>query len=280
MPALWSALLSVAIGALLVFASYGDPVLVAAAVVFVQYLLASGPGATDERGRHIPTPLFAAVVLGSITAVLITASPGTLTGARGSGDDGEVFVPGAADLSMLSGVGLGLVVGFFAAVFAQMLRRDDRRDLVRSLSHVVMILVVAVFAVGWIVAARESGGPGEVAIVAAAMAVALLAGLIPRPAEVRGGPAQILAGILMLLPVVAGSGAAIAASVYYDVNVSLPVAAVIGLLVAVFALVGRDVGSSLSQTLRHAGPRWGFTAAFPVALVAPLAFIVMQLHGR
>lgn len=275
MPALWSALLSTAIGGLIVFASYGDPVLVAAAVLFIQYLLASGPGATDERGRRIPTPRFTPVIAGSIAAVAVSARPDSLSGSTGAGEGVVVMV----DTGVLTGVPVGLAVGFFVAIVAQMFRRDGRRDLVRSLGHVVLILVVAVLAIGWIGAARTTPVAGVNAVVAGSMAIALVTAQIPRPREDSGTAGQILAGALALLPLLFAAGVAVAVGQYYEVPLSVPVAAMVGALVAVFSIVGRDVAAALSAPLRHAGPRWGFTGAFPVALVGPLAFIAGQLHG-
>lgn len=270
MSALWSALLSTAIAGLIVFASYGDAVLVAAAVLFIQYLLASGPQATDDQGKRIPTPRFTPVIAGSIAAVAVMVRPEAFRSQSGLADGVMVVDSGA-----FTGVPIGLAVGFLVAVVAQMARRDGRRDLVRSLAHVLLMLVVAVLAVGWIGAARTSG-VGENAFVAGAMVGALLTALIPRP-DGSGAAAQAARGLLGLAPVLVAAGVAGALGRFYDVSASFPVVLLIGALVGVFALIGREVAAAMSSTLRHAGPRWGFTGAFPVALVGPLAFIAAQL---
>lgn len=275
MSGLWSALLSAALGGLIVFASYGsvdEPILVAAAVLFLQYLIAAGPGATDDEGRRIPTPRFTPVLAGSLAAVAVSVRPDWVRS--------TTELDGAASpihhTGEFAGVPLGLAVGFFVAIGAQMLRRDGRRELVRSMAHVALLTGIAVLAVGWIGAARSTPQAAINAIAVGSMITALLLSQLPWPRR-TGAQGEALTVVAFLIPVVAAAGVAVAIGEYYAVGLEILMLIALGGLVAVFSLTARDVAIALCAPLRHSGPKWGFIGAFPVAVVGPLAFVASQL---
>ena len=160
-------------GLLVLAAGTGELWLVAAAVLVVQALIASGPAEPAVRRHRYAR--FVPVVLGALAATAVTAAPALLAGPDGS--------LAAADLRLasgvLAGVLVGVVVGLAAALFTQMLRRDDRADLVGCLSDVAAAVVVATLAAGWISAVRTAGDLEIVAIGAAGVAAVALLDAVP-----------------------------------------------------------------------------------------------------
>lgn len=275
MSAFASAVLTAVLAGVLALAAYADPILVGLAVLVVQYMLAAGPPATGDRGRRIPTPMFTTVLAAGLTALAVSLFPQALRGETGL-QSGRFSV---LDTGVFAGVQFGLVVAFFVGALAQMRRRDGRTQLTRSYAHTVTVALLAVLTVGWVGAAHDSIRPGVVALAAAAMAAGVLLWQIPRFETARRGLELAQSVLGALVPVAGGVVAAVIVSRYAEVPMGLLAVAVVGAMCALFAMIGHDVAEVMCSSIRHAGPRWGFVGALPVALVAPLAFVAGQLPG-
>ena len=168
--------LSVVLAAVLTLAvQTGVLILVAAVIVVVQGLLASAPAPADVRGRSIPTPRAAATMSAGLVSCIVALRPSLLLGADGS----SVGQDGLISTGVMAGILPGVAVGVFVALVAQMLRRDDRRELVLSTSSAISLALFASLASAWIGAARAASGPDVVTIAAVGLAASLLVWMIP-----------------------------------------------------------------------------------------------------
>jgi hypothetical protein len=197
---LGSTLLSLALAGVLVLAAHADLALMAAAVLLVQVLVAVAPPLTTSTGENVASPRFAPALVAGVVATALTFEPDLLDGAAGTSPD----VVGATDTGMLSGVLPGIVAAVFVALAAQMLRKDGRTHLVRSLGYAVLVSVVAAFTAGWLGTAQSLGDAEAVSVGAAGLAAGLVVWLLPLDRWLCVGLATV-AG--------AGGGAAVAAGV-------------------------------------------------------------------
>ncbi|CAN5218400.1 hypothetical protein BH09ACT10_BH09ACT10_22510 [soil metagenome] len=264
MPTFASTIVSIVLAAFLALAAYSDPLWVALVVVVIQLMIAYGPGATNERGRSIPTPRFVPAAVGGIVAVLITLHPAVLQGARGT----EASDVASIDSGIFVGLAVGVVVSLFLAIFAQMRRPAPRAHLVLSLSYAVLLSTFAGLAAGWVGASKSLAAENVVAVGAVAVAVALVIWLVPGPRWPVGALSMVGAGV---------------ASVVLATQVDLPTGNAVvfgtGLIVGLFAILGEVVARVLTEASTHTGKRWGFEGVLPLALAAPIVFVGSQLLG-
>ncbi len=269
MPSHLSAVFTAVLAAALTGVAYQFPDWVVLIVVLVQTSIALGPGANDDRGHSLRTPMFFSIVVGSVVSLVVSLFPEILVGAGGS----EVSEVGLIDTGVFSGVHLGLVAAFITAVISQMLRKDGRDNLTRTLAHAMLMSTLAVITVGWIGAASVPPPGGVVGMAASALALAVL---------IRDfGPSGSLRAqnITFAFAVIAGSLAAIVVGLAFAVPISWVAAMVLGALSGCLAIIGHQVADYSIKSLRHSGPRIGFAAAMPIALVGPVAFVASALPG-
>ena len=249
------ALLSVAFCAVLALTAHTGGLAVAAAMVVAQLLLAGSVFA----GQCVPGPRLAAVVVagGGLLACAATLRPDAVS-------TEDVAVQGT-----LAGLAPAAAAVIVASLLAQMLRRDGRGQLTRSLSATVTLGVLSVLLASWVAAAqglmRAQGlASAEVVIVAAAaVAVASVALSLP------GRPA--LAGVLAAL------GATAAATAVCLVLPGAPVwqfGVALGLTAGLLTIAGRLLGRAWSAVPAHRVP---IEALAPLALVGPVVVIANQL---
>ncbi|MET0931717.1 MAG: hypothetical protein ABWX74_19515 [Aeromicrobium sp.] len=262
MSRLGSTLLSLALAGVITLAAYTDAVLVAAAVLLVQVLVATSPPLVTSAGEVISSPRFVPAIVAAVVATALTYEPDLLSGADGTSAD----VVGATDTGMLSGVLPAVMAAVFVALVAQMLRKDGRTHLVRSVSYAVLISVAAAFTSGWLGTVQSLGDAAAVAVGAAGLGAGLLVWMIPIDRWVCIGLSTV-AG--------AGGGAAVAASVDSPMTVYFGV--VVGAGSAVFAVVGQLVARVIAGDSLQPAARWGFPGAMAVAFAAPVVYVGGQL---
>lgn len=255
-------LLSLALAGVITLAAYADEVLVAAAVLLVQVLVAVAPPLRTTAGDVIASPRFAPAAVAGIVATVLTLEPGLLSGADGTSSD----VLGSTDTGMFSAVLPAVMAAVFVALFAQMLRRDGRGDLVRSVGYAVTLSVVAAFAVGWLGTVQSLGEAAAVAVGAAGLGAGLLVWSLPIDRWVTLG-LSVVAG--------AGGGAIVAATVESSMTVYFGV--VVGAGAALFAVLGQVVGQTMSAGSLQPSATWGFPGAMAVAFAAPIVYVGGQL---
>jgi hypothetical protein len=259
---LGSTLLSLVLVGMITLAAYTDELLVAAAVLVVQVLVAVAPPLVTSAGEAIASPRFVPAIAAGVVATVLTAGPGLLEGADGTSAD----VVGATDTGMLSGVLPAVMAAVFVALFAQMLRSDGRGHLVRSLGYSVLVSVVAAFTVGWLGAVQSLGNAAAVAVGAGGLAAGLVAWLLP-----------IDRWLCLGLSIVAGAGGGAAVAVTVDSPVTAYFGVVVGAGSALFAILGQVVAQAMSGDSRQPSVRWGFPGAMAVALAAPVVYLGGQL---
>ena len=255
--------LSVVIAAVLTLAAQtGVLLLVAAVIVVVQGLLASAPSPADSRGRSVPTPRGAATMSAGLVSSVVALDPTLLLGAPGS----SVGQDGLISTGVVAGILPGVVVGVFVALVAQMFRRDDRRDLVLSVSGAVSLALFASLASSWIGAARAASGPEVVTIAAVGLAASLLVWMIPIDRVVCASAA-----------ILAGAGASAAAAYLVDGLPTWVFGLAVGSGTALFAILGQVLARAWSQGHRHASAGWGFPGAMAIAMAGPIVYLAGQL---
>lgn len=264
MPRLGSTLLSLALAGAITLAAFTDPLLVGAAVILVQVLIALAPRAIDPSGNTIRSPHFAAALSGGLVATAITLAPDLLDGAEGTSPD----VVGATDNGMLAGILPAIAVSVFVTLFAQMLRSDGRPDLVPSTAYAVTLGAFAALSSGWIGAAQSLGDAEAVAVGAGGLAAGLLVWLIP-----------IDRWICASCAIVAGGAGGAAVAIYADSTLTWLFGVAVGSAVALFGVLGQVLGRAWSRGRTHAAAGWGFPGAMSVALAAPLVYVGGQLVG-
>lgn len=263
-PRLSSTLLTVCLAAVLALAAYVDVLLVAAAVVVVQLLVATASAPADARGRSIPSPRFTAAVVSGLVATGITLAPTVLNGADGSRSAADVTIASGTLAALLPAIAAGV----FVTLAAQMRRRDGRRELVASTGYAVSLGAFAALAVGWIGAAQSSGGADLVGVAAAGLAVGVLVWALPVSRWLRGAMAVLL-----------GTGAGSAVALQLEAVVATSLGAAAGGAAAFFGILGQAIGRAWSQDRPHAAAGWGFPAGLSVALVGPVVYVGGQLVG-
>lgn len=259
-----STLLSVSVAGVLALAAHLDVLLVAAAVVFVQLLVATASAPADARGRSIPSPRFVAAVVSGLVATGVTLAPTVLDGADGSRSTADVTIASGT----LAGLLPAIAAGVFVTLVAQMRRSDGRRELVASTGYAVSLGAFAALAVGWIGAAQSSGGADLIVVASGGLALGVLTWAVPVNRWLRGAAA---------VSVGAGAGAAIAAAM--DAVVAISLGTAVGAGAAFFGVLGQVIGRAWSQDRPHAAAGWGFPAGLSVALVGPVVYVGGQLVG-
>ena len=255
--------LSVVLAAILTLTvQTGVLILVAAVIVVVQGLLASAPAPADARGRSIPTPRSAATMSAGLVSCVIAMDPTLLLGADGS----SVGQDGLVSTGVMAGILPGVAVGVFVALVAQMLRRDDRRELVLSTSSAISLALFASLASAWIGAARASSGPDVVTIAAVGLAASLLVWMIPIDRFVCGA-----------IAVTVGAAASAVAALMVGGLPTWVFGVAVGSGTALFAILGQVLARAWSQGRVHASAGWGFPGAMAIAMAGPVVYLGGQL---
>ncbi len=261
MSRLGSAALSIALVAVMALAAHADVLLVAAAVVVTQLLIASAPSLADARGRSIPTPRFVPAMTGGLIATVLATYPQIL-----QRDDGDSDVLGFVDTGVIAGIVPAVAATVFVALVAQMLRRDGRRELTASTAYAVSLGVAAALTAGWIGGGESLGGAPVVVIAAAGLAVGLLVWALPAD-RIYVGAAAVLAG--------AAAGAV--AALLVDSIVTWIFGVAVGSAAALFAVLGQVFARAWVSGRTHASIGWAFPGAMSVALAAPVVYVAGQL---
>jgi hypothetical protein len=235
---------------------------VVATIVVVQILIAAAPSPSDAQGRAIPTPQFVATLAGGLVAAAIACLPPVLIGAAGT----RAGIDGLAVTGVLAGLMPGVAVGLVVAIVAQLTRTDDRRSLVSSLAAVVSLVLFASSATAWVGAARTASGREVVAICGAAIVGGLAVWIGFGPRILAGG-----------VSVVVGGAAATVMALRLNGSVTWEFAAIAGMVVAGFTVVGLLIGTAWIDGQRQASAGWGFPGAFAFALVGPLVYVASQM---
>lgn len=261
MPRSVSSLLSVALSGLLALAAAtGELWLVVAGVVLVQLLVAAAPAAVG-LGTVRPT-VFAPVVAGSVMATALAFDPGLLAGTSGTRAGRDALLSSG----VLTGVLAGSAVVVAMAWFVQMLRRDGREHLVRSVAATVCLGVLATLASGWVAAARASQSTDVVLMAAVGLSVAVLVWAAP-------GDRVVLASVAVVAGAAAGAVVPLVAGGAGTWVLGVAVGAGAGLC----ALLGQVMGRAWSGPATPGPEAWAFPAALSVALVGPVAHLGAQL---
>jgi hypothetical protein len=270
--------LSVVLAAILTLTvQTGELLLVAAVIVVVQGLLASAPAPADARGRSVPTPRSAATMSAGLVSCVIAMKPTLLLGAHGSSVDQD----GHVSTGVVAGILPGVAVGVFVALVAQMLRRDDRRELVLSTSSAISLALFASLASAWISAAHARSGGDVVTIAAAGLAASLLIWMIPIDR-------YVCAAMAVTVGAVASAGATFLVGNPPEtpppgtfVVIVPPISWAFGLALgsgtALFAIIGQVLARAWSQGRVHASAGWGFPGAMAIALAGPIVYLGGQL---
>jgi hypothetical protein len=222
--------LSIALAAAIGLAGYSGGWVLALAAALVVLCLAAGWGALLDlpapTGSGALVALSGLVSVGAALRVADTPQP----------------------LSAFAGVLAGCVLAAFAH---ELLRRDGRADLVKSVTGTLAGQVLALLAGGWVLLPATSAGRDAVLVAACGVAAARLAGALPWPRRVTAwaGFAAGVAGALTASAVVS--------------RVSPGAAAAIGLSVA-----GSVAALDRLFAEESAGPR---TLAMLAAAAAPVA---------
>lgn len=257
--------LSTALVALIALAAWTQELLlVAAAVLLVQALVAAAPSPPDERGRNLAGPRFVPAIVGGLVATVIAFDPALLVGPESMRAGRE----GLVSTGIVAGMVPAIAAAVFVALVAQMVRRDGRPAMVVTTGHAVALSTFAVLASAWIGAARSGYGVEVVTIGAAAIVAGLLVWSLPLDSIV-GGVLAVLAGAL------AGAGTAL----LLDSLPSWVLGVAVGSAAALFAVMGQVLGRAWTSGRRHSSDGWGFPGALAVALPAPVVFVGAQLAG-
>ena len=181
--------------------------------------------------------------------------PTLLLGADGS----SVGQDGLVSTGVMAGILPGVAVGVFVALVAQMLRRDDRRELVLSTSSAISLALFASLASAWIGAARAASGPDVVTIAAVGLAASLLVWMIPIDRFVCGGHrGHRRRGRLGGRGPRWSTGCPRGSSAWRS-----------GPAPRLFAILGQVLARAWSQGRVHASAGWGFPGAMAIAMAGP-----------
>lgn len=263
MSRLFSSVLSVVLAALLALAAAtAEPLLVAAAAGIAQLLVAAAPGAPGPGRGSVPGPRFAPTVVAAVVASAIAVHPELLVG-RGDQVTGEI---GRVQSGLLAGLLPAVALGLVVALVLQMLRRDPRTHLVRSVSLSATLVVIAALGSGWVSAVTATGGADVVLVCAVSLSVGLVVWLLPVDRFVAAGIATVVGGVAGALTALVLEGVATPA---FGVAV--------GATTAVLAIAGQVVGERWAGD-RFARPEgWCFAAGCSVVLAGPMVHLAGQL---
>jgi hypothetical protein len=256
-----SAVLVVVLTVAAALAARVDPDLVALPVLVSQLVVAAAPSPLDARGRVVRAPRLAPVLLTSVVATLLVLRPRLLEGAEGLRVDVS-----AGQSGTLTGILPAVAVGVLATFVAQLVRRDERRQLITAVAYAVGLCVVAATTAGWVAAAQGPRGPQVLAVVAAAAGAAVV---------VRALPVGRVAALA-----VAGAAGVLAAALVAELQGAYAfgwlAGGLVGLLATVVALLGLSVGRAW---VAGRARTWGLPAAVAVALLGPVAYVGAQVAG-
>jgi len=243
------ALLSVAFCAVLALTAHTGELAVAAAVVVAQLLLAG----SGFAGQLVPGPRVAAVVVGGGGALACAATlrPDAVS-------TGEAAVEGS-----LAGLAPAAAAVVVASLLAQLLRRDGRGQLTRSLSATVTLGMLSVLLAAWLAAAQGLDVAQVISVAVAAVAAASVVLSLPIPPTVSG-----------VLAAVAATGAATAVCLVLPDAPVWQFGVALGLTAGLLTIVGRLLGRAWSAIPSH---RVALEALAPLALVGPVLVIATQL---
>lgn len=261
MPRLVSSVLSVALAGLLALsATTGELWLVVAAVGLAQLLVAAAPAASGLE--HVRSRPFLPVVAGCAVATTLAYDPGLLAGTEGTRSADDALLASG----VLAGILVGSAVVVALALLAQMLRRDGRADLVRSVAGTVTLGVLTCLGAGWVAAAGASSSTDVVLAGALALAAALLVWAVP-------GDRVLVASASVVAGVVAGG----AAPLLVDGPGTWVLGSAVGGAAALCAVLGQVLGRAWTVG-RSTGPEgWAFPAGLSVVLVGPVVHVGAQL---
>lgn len=242
-----------ALVALLAIASQREVVVMAAAVLLVQMLLALSPSMPGIQRAPVRAPKLVPIAAAGLVAAVVTVWPSTTTGAPGTSVlDGATVASGS-----LAGIGLALPVLVLAALVGQVRRPAPRTDIVTALGDVVSTGFVALLATGWIAAAASPSGRLAVVVAALVIVIAVVADRARRAravVQVWAFAACAVIGIVLA----AWEG------------VSVVVGGVAAVAIAGSAIAGLRVG----QWWRPLPPaRWPMEVVAPIALAGPVVFV-------
>lgn len=259
---LGSTLMSLALAGVITLAAHTDLLLVAIAVLLVQVLVAIAPPLQTSTGEVIAAPRLVPALVAGVVATVLTYEPGLLEGARGTSRD----VIGTTDTGMLSAVLPAIVAALFVALFAQMLRKDGRTHLVRSLGYAVLISVVAAFTAGWLGTAQSLGDAAAVSVGAAGLGAGLVVWMLP-----------IDRWLCLSLSTVAGAGGGAIVAGTVDSPMTVYFGVVVGAGSAVLAILGQVVAQVMAGSSKQPAARWGFPGAVAVAFAGPVVYLGGQI---
>lgn len=257
MPRLAPSLLSAALAGLLALATATrEPWLVAVGVLVVQVLVATAPAHGGGDRPRLTT--FLPVLLGSVVATAVGWDPDLLRGTDGTRATEDALLSSG----VFSGVLLGSAVVVFAGLLGQMLRRDGRGELVRSVAATVLVGVLACLTAGWVAAAAESASIQVVALGAASASAALLVWAAPGD-RVLLGSAAVTAGVL----------AGVVVTLAVDGTGTWVLGVAVGGAAAGCAVLGQVLGRAWGVGAAPGPQTWAFPAALSVALVGPVVHV-------
>ncbi|MFD1825314.1 MULTISPECIES: hypothetical protein [Mumia] len=250
-------LVTTAFVGLLALAAQAGAVVMAAAVLLIQLLLASAPSAPGVSRTPVRAPKVVPIAVAGLVAAVVTMWPSTAAGARGT----TVMAGAMVESGTLAGIGLALPVLILLALIAQVRRPAPRTDVVTALGDVVTTGFVALLVTGWLAAAESPVGRAAVVVAAVVTVVALVADRARRARAV----VQVWAlAVCALVGIVMAS--------WEGVN------AVAGGVAAVAIAGSVMAGRKLGQWWRPLPPaRWPMEVVAPIALAGPVVFVAALL---
>ncbi|MGH1561469.1 hypothetical protein [Mumia sp. DW29H23] len=242
-----------ALAGLLVLADLAGTVVMAAAVLLVQLVLAASPSPAGRTRAPVHAPKALPIALSGLVAAVVTLAPSVVAGAEGT----VATAAASVDSGSLAGVGIALPVLVLAALLGQLRRPAPRPDVVPALGEVVVTGTVALMATGWLAAAVSPVGRPAVVVAAVVTVIVVVAD--------RAGRMRPVAHV-WALALSALSGIVLASLEGAD--------AVVGGVAAV-AIGGAVIaGSSVGRRWRPLPPsRWAVEATAPIALAGPVVFV-------
>jgi hypothetical protein len=260
-----SAVLSIAIAALICVAAYAGLWIVVAAGGLCVLVLGIG----WPRALALPHPAGSTALItatgGAALVVAATTAPTAISAAQ--------------PLSALAAV---VAIALLTSFLHELLRRDGRPDVVESITGTLTGQVIAVLAAGWVLLVQVPEGPQSVVVGAAAIAVSRVVRALPLPEMITIWAAIAAGGV-------AGAVAAVALNAQTPVKSLIAGACVSGVGVAVDHLLDaraqlpalpedHDPGEAYSDGPGYApGPLAMLAvAAAPVAAAGTVAYAVLQ----
>ncbi|MGH3359700.1 MAG: hypothetical protein ACRDO7_12935 [Nocardioidaceae bacterium] len=255
-----ASVLTIVFCGLFALTGYTGMLAVGGAVVLGQLLMATLPAPTDAGGVPVDARPLLPIALGSLVATGLMMWPESLVGADGT----EAVEAASATPGFQVGLGPGIAVALLTAMFVQMRRKDGRGLLVASLTSSVAAAVVAVCLSVWVTVPSLADGESVVAAAAAGAAAASLVWLVP-------GPRSLIGSVGAFVGAVAGGafGYVVADGLSTDFGAALGLTA--GMMIAVGRVAARAWVPPERASL-------GFEGVAPLALAAPLVYLVGQFY--